>query len=164
LDFDQLGIKMTLDSGYTDNELDGLSFVVGSTGSSTFQVGAYNTSNDQIAISVGDTTASTGLDISALDLKTTSGAQAALTTINKAIDTLSSRRGEVGAAQNRLGYAAANLATTIENVQAAESVIRDVDMAAEMTTFTKNQILLQAGTAMLAQANMAPQQVLALFG
>jgi flagellin len=66
--------------------------------------------------------------------------------------------------QNRLGYAAANLSTTIENVQAAESVIRDVDMAAEMTTFTKNQILLQAGTAMLAQANMAPQVVLSLFG
>ncbi|MBW1707202.1 MAG: flagellin, partial [Deltaproteobacteria bacterium] len=59
---------------------------------------------------------------------------------------------------------AANLSTIIENVQAAESVIRDVDMAQEMTTFTKNQILLQAGTAMLAQANMAPQQVLSLFG
>jgi len=65
---------------------------------------------------------------------------------------------------NRLAYASANLATTIENTQAAESVIRDVDMASEMTQFTKNQILLQAGTAMLAQANMSPQQVLALFG
>jgi flagellin len=65
---------------------------------------------------------------------------------------------------NQIGYHSANLATTIENVQAAESVIRDVDMAAEMTSFTKSQILLQAGTAMLAQANMAPQQVLALFG
>ena len=58
----------------------------------------------------------------------------------------------------------ANLAATIENYSASEAVIRDVDMAAEMTTFTKNQILLQAGTAMLAQANLAPQQVLALFG
>jgi flagellin len=65
---------------------------------------------------------------------------------------------------NRLGYAASNLATTVENMQAAESVIRDVDMAAEMTMFTKNQIMMQAGTAMLAQANMMPQQVLALFG
>jgi len=63
-----------------------------------------------------------------------------------------------------LTYAAANLTSTIENVQAAESVIRDVDMAAQMTSFTKWQILLQAGVAMLAQANMAPQQVLALFG
>ena len=63
-----------------------------------------------------------------------------------------------------MGYAAANLAATIENVTASESVIRDVDMALEMTNFTKHQILLQSGTAMLAQANMAPQLVLALFG
>ncbi|MFH1672902.1 MAG: flagellin, partial [Pseudomonadota bacterium] len=73
-------------------------------------------------------------------------------------------RGDIGASMNRLAYASANLATTIENQQAAESTIRDVDMASEMTDFTKNQILLQAGTAMLAQANIAPQQVLALFG
>jgi flagellin len=165
LDFDQLGIKMTLGSEYADNDLDSLNFVVASSGSSTFQVGANNTSNDQISISVGDaTTGSTGLNISALDLSTTSGAQSALDTINSAIDTLGSRRGDIGAAQNRLTYAAANLATTIENVQAAESVIRDVDMAAEMTSFTKNQILLQASTAMLAQANMAPQNILSLFG
>ena len=84
--------------------------------------------------------------------------------IDTAIGTLNTVRGDIGAAMNQLNYHSANLASTIENVQAAESVIRDVDMAAEMTTFTKNQILLQAGTAMLAQANMAPQQVLALFG
>ncbi len=65
---------------------------------------------------------------------------------------------------NRLSYASANLASALENTQAAESVIRDVDMAAEMTNFTKNQILMQAGTAMLAQANMAPQAILSLFG
>jgi len=83
--------------------------------------------------------------------------------VDAAINNLNGVRGNIGAAQNRLVYAGANLATTIENVQAAESVIRDVDMADEMTTFTKNQILLQAGTAMLAQANMAPQQILSLF-
>jgi flagellin len=60
-------------------------------------------------------------------------------------------------------YAAQNLSITLENFTAAESAIRDVDMAAEMTSFTKNQILVQAGTAMLSQANQAPQQVLALF-
>ncbi|MCG6533111.1 MAG: hypothetical protein L7F78_00175 [Syntrophales bacterium LBB04] len=164
LDFDQLGIKLTLGSGYATTDLNAIVFTVDNTGASTFQVGANNTVNDQIAISVGNaTTASTGLNISGLDLSTASGAQDALDTINSAIDILGSRRGDIGAAQNRLAYAAANLATTIENVQAAESVIRDVDMAAEMTTFTKNQILLQAGTAMLAQANQAPQQVLALF-
>jgi flagellin len=87
-----------------------------------------------------------------------------LDTINSAIDALASSRAEIGANMNRLGYAAANLATTIENTQSAESAIRDVDMASEMTTFTKNQILIQAGTSMLAQANMAPQNVLSLFG
>ena len=80
------------------------------------------------------------------------------------LNALNGVRGDLGAIQNRLGYASANIASTIENYQAAESVIRDVDMASEMTSFTKNQILLQSGTAMLAQANMAPQQVLALFG
>jgi flagellin len=64
---------------------------------------------------------------------------------------------------NRLSFAAANLSTVIENVQAAESVIRDVDMAAEMTAFTKNQILTQASTAMLAQANQSSQAILSLF-
>ena len=73
-------------------------------------------------------------------------------------------RGDVGAFMNRIFYATGHIASTIENLQASESLIRDVDMAAEMATFTKNQILLQAGTAMLAQANMAPQTVLSLLG
>ena len=96
-------------------------------------------------------------------MDTATKAQSFLTTIDAAIGTLNGKRGDVGAAQNRLSYASANLATTIENITAADSVIRDVDMAAEMTSFTKNQILLQAGTAMLAQANQAPQMVLSLF-
>ena len=83
--------------------------------------------------------------------------------MDDAISKLNELRGNVGAAQNRLSYAAANLATTLENYSAADSVIRDVDMAAEMTKFSKNQILLQAGTAMLSQANQSPQMVLSLF-
>jgi flagellin len=111
---------------------------------------------------LGTTAGSSALtDIS---LSTAASAQAALTYIDNAISDLSTIQGDVGAYQNRLSFAAANLATTVENIQAAESVIRDVDMAAEMTDFTKNQILLQAGTAMLAQANMSPQIVLQLFG
>ncbi len=98
-----------------------------------------------------------------MKLDTAAEAQAFLTTVDNAISDLNTKRGSIGAAQNRLGYASATLSTTIENATAAESVIRDVDMAAEMTTFTKNQILLQAGTAMLAQANSAPQQILSLF-
>jgi flagellin len=97
-------------------------------------------------------------------LDTASEAQTMLTTINSAVSTLSDRRGDIGAYMNRLSYAAANLAATIENSQSAESLIRDVDMASEMTSFTKSQILMQAGTAMLAQANSSPQMVLSLFG
>ncbi|MCK4467475.1 MAG: hypothetical protein KAU60_03905, partial [Desulfobacterales bacterium] len=163
LDFDQLGIKITLDAAYADGDFDGLKFDVSSSGSSTFQVGASNDANDRIDISLGNATAS-GLGVNSISLANASDAQSALDTIDSAINSLATIRGNVGAAQNRLSYAAANLSTTIENVQAAESVIRDVDMASEMTDFTKNQILLQAGTAMLAQANMAPQQVLSLFG
>jgi flagellin len=130
--------------------------------SGTYQVGSANDADSQIDInsSAVDTTA---LGIDTLDLSSAGGAQAALTSVDTAVGSLSTTRGDLGAIQNRLGYAAANLATTIENTQAAESVIRDVDMAAEMTSFTKSQILMQAGTAMLAQANQAPQQVLSLF-
>ena len=162
--FDALGLTVTFNE-HLDTGSDG-SIVANSATASNFQVGPRDTGNDRIGILLESVkgTDSNGLNLSKDQLNSATDAQAFLTTIDAAISTLNTRRGNVGAAQNRLEYAAANLATTIENVQAAESVIRDVDMAAEMTTFTKTQILLQAGTAMLAQANMAPQQVLALFG
>ena len=84
--------------------------------------------------------------------------------IESAITSVAAARGEIGAAQNRLQYTESNLAVTIENYVASDSVIRDVDMAKEMTTFTKNQILVQSATAMLAHANMLPQNVLTLIG
>ncbi|PKN24225.1 MAG: flagellin FliC [Deltaproteobacteria bacterium HGW-Deltaproteobacteria-21] len=147
----------------TSSEYGGTALLDGTFAAAVFQVGAKNQADNQLSISLGDAqTAALGVD--ALSLATTAGAQTALDLVDTAIGTLNGVRGDIGAYMNRLSYAAANLASTIENVQAAESVIRDVDMAAEMTTFTKNQILLQAGTAMLAQANMAPQQVLSLFG
>jgi flagellin len=141
-----------------------LVFTVTSTGSSgsTFQIGAENNTDNRVSIAIGGSKQS-DLGLSTLDLSSSGNAQAALDLVDTAISSLTSTRGNIGAYMNRLSYAAANLATTIENQQAAESVIRDVDMAEEMTIFTKNQILLQAGTAMLAQANMAPQQVLSLF-
>lgn len=168
ISYGDLNISFKLDSDFdqTSGELDGMTFTVTNTGSGTgqvFQIGAKNDSNNQIEISIDGVT-KTDLSIDGIDLSTSTGAQAALTVIDSAVSTLASSRGDIGAYMNRLGYAAANLATTIENMQAAESVIRDVDMADEMTTFTKSQILLQAGTAMLAQANMAPQMVLSLFG
>ncbi len=161
--FASMGLTISVNSNY-NGSMDGV-ITAGSSGSSNFQVGAENVSDNRLSITLGNVqNSSTGLNISGLTLATASGALSALDIIDTAIGSLNSERGNIGAYMNRLGYASANLAATVENVQAAESVIRDVDMAAEMTTFTKNQILLQAGTAMLAQANMAPQQVLSLFG
>ncbi len=166
--FDSLNISFVLgdDYSWSAGDLDGMKFTVSAgTGSAgnTFQIGAENNSYNQIAISI-DGVRTSDLGINSLDLSTTANAQQAINLIDTAISTLAGSRGTVGAYQNRLSYAAANLSTITENMQAAESVIRDVDMAAEMTSFTKNQILMQAGTAMLAQANMSPQQVLSLFG
>ena len=166
--FSSLGITISVTS---DLAADTGTVTGSATGNASFQVGSENQSDNRIDISLGNAKSSVlgtlygGANaIDSIDLSNATDAQTALTTINDAISDLASIRGDIGAAQNRLSYSAANLATTIENVTAAESVIRDVDMAAEMTSFTKNQILMQAGTAMLAQANMAPQSVLSLFG
>ncbi|MBN1380238.1 MAG: flagellin [Deltaproteobacteria bacterium] len=137
--------------------------VVTAGSTAAFQIGYENDSvNSQLGVTIDAITSST-LGLAANNINTAAKALAALTTIDNAIETLASSRAEIGAYQNRLTYASANLSITLENFTAAESTIRDVDMAAEMTTFTKNQILIQAGTSMLAQANMSPQQVLSLF-
>ena len=91
-------------------------------------------------------------------------ADQAITTIDNAIQQVSAERSKLGAYQNRLEHTIANLGTSAENLQAAEARIRDLDMAEEIMAFTKNNILQQAATAMLAQANMAPQSVLQLLG
>ncbi|MGI6558078.1 MAG: flagellin [Limnochordia bacterium] len=104
-----------------------------------------------------------GIEFS-LDVSTHENATAAIGVIDEAINAVSTERSKLGAMQNRLEHTIANLNVSGENLQAAESRIRDVDMAAEMMTFTKYQILQQASTAMLAQANLAPQSVLQLLG
>jgi len=108
----------------------------------------------------------TGLGVTTTDLVVDSfaNAQDTLTKIETAIGTVSEERSKLGAWQNRLEHTIANLGTSAENLQAAESRIRDLDMAEEIMAFTKNNILQQAATAMLAQANMAPQSVLQLLG
>jgi flagellin len=170
VNFDTLGLTLTLDSAFDGEAMDG-TIVASTATASNFQIGAQNTSNNRIGILLGNVVAantdgtglSDGLNLAKGQLLSASDAQTFLDSVDTAISTLASRRGDIGAAQNRLGYASANLATTVENVQSAESTIRDTDMASEMTAFTKNQILLQAGTAMLAQANAAPQALLSLF-
>lgn len=103
------------------------------------------------------------LSVSSLSIDTQTAANTAITTINTAIETVSTERSKLGAIQNRLEHTIANLSVASENLSAAESRIRDLDMAQEMMAFTKNQILTQAGTAMLAQANAQPQTVLQLL-
>jgi flagellin len=98
-----------------------------------------------------------------IDVSSQSAASAAITTIQKAIETVSAERSKLGAYQNRLEHTIANLGTSSENLTAAESRIRDVDMAKEMMEFTKSSILTQAAQAMLAQANQQPQGVLQLL-
>jgi flagellin-like hook-associated protein FlgL len=164
--FNLLGISFNIGSNYDKDVINGMNFTVTNSGGSgaVFQIGAENNTENRISLSIGNvTTGANGLNLQADQLTSQSGAQTMLDTIDTAVSLVSSKDGEIGASMNRLGYAAANLSTTIENTQAAESVIKDVDMASEMTNFTKNQILQQAGTAMLSQANQAPQLILSLF-
>ena len=124
------------------------------------QVGAN--SGQTAFISMGDMR-SEALGVKQVDISTKFGAATAIETVNNAIQKVSSQRSSLGAVQNRLEHTIKNLDTSSENLQAAESRIRDVDMAAEMMEFTKNNILQQAAQAMLAQANNAPQGVLQLL-
>jgi flagellin len=165
LSFDKFGITLKTDSSVALANLDGLEIDVtaGSSGGS-FMVGSSGayTSNDNISLSQIDLTLAT-LGINGDDLTTAANAKTALTNIDSALAVVASAQGDIGAAQNRISYAQDNLKTSIQNYSAAESVIRDVDMAEEMTRYTKNNILAQAGTAMLAQANQAGQGVLTLL-
>lgn len=126
----------------------------------TFQVGAN--SNQTISIAIGDMRAE-ALGVKNVDLKTAEGSQKATATIQAAIEKVSTERAGLGAVQNRLEYTISNLDNTTENLTSAESTLRDVDMAKEMMTFSKNNILNQAAQAMLAQANQQPQNVLSLL-
>lgn len=128
----------------------------------TLQVGSGNTSNSQITVGLSDVTAS-GLSVNSATIDTASNARAAMATIDTAITTLSQTRGELGAVQNRLSSTVRNLATTRENLSASNSRIRDVDVADESVSMTRSQILMQAGTAVMAQANQVPSMALSLI-
>ena len=124
------------------------------------QVGAL--AGQVIAISIGNMESSE-LGVDSLDVTTNEKAGESMTAIQDAIESVSTQRSALGAIQNRLEHTIANLDTTSENTSAAESRIRDVDMAKEMVTYSKNNILAQAGQSMLAQANQANQGVLSLL-
>ncbi|HOL85334.1 MAG TPA: flagellin, partial [Thermoclostridium caenicola] len=126
----------------------------------TSHIGAN--ANQTMTISISSM-GSVDLSVNNLDLTSQSGANSAITSIDNAIRTVSAERSKLGAYQNRLEHTINNLGTSAENLSAAESRIRDVDMAKEMMEFTKNSILQQAAQAMLAQANQMPQNVLQLL-
>jgi flagellin len=171
LNFTSFGVRVRVEASAND-----VDFSIGANNTLTvqhstvsqaqFMVSASGdyTSNDLVLLdSVNLTAAQMGVDTGSIDLTTGANAQAALTNIDDAINTLSDTFAAIGGAQNRMEFAFANAQSMVENLSAAESVIRDVDMAEEITAMTKYQILQQAGTAMLAQANSAPQQILSLL-
>ena len=125
------------------------------------QVGALE--NQGISVSISNMNAAS-LKVSGLSVSSFASAGSAMTSIQKAIDAVSTQRSKLGALQNRLEHTIANLDTTSENTSAAESRIRDVDMAKEMVEYSKNNILAQAGQSMLAQANQSTQGVLSILG
>jgi len=124
------------------------------------QVGAENGNTIGMSIDAMD---KTGLGLTAIDIGTATGAAAAIDDIKAAIETLSSQRADLGAVQNRLEHTINNLDNVVENTTAAEAQIRDTDMATEMVKYSNNNILAQAGQAMLAQSNQANQGVLSLL-
>ena len=126
----------------------------------TFQIGAN--AGDTVGLSIADVDA-VALGVGGVDVTTDAGASAAITALDTAISGVSTTRGKLGALQNRFESMINNLQVTTENLAASESRIRDTDMAQEMVSFTKNNVLLQAGTAMLAQANQVPQSILSLL-
>jgi flagellin len=169
LNFSLFGVSIELDGSFVaaNNTMNGLTVIVGG-GNTQFVVSVSGQAATHDSITLGsldlrDTTLGNAAKLNAWSLSSKANAQTALTNIDHAIGQVNTVFGTIGAAQNRIDYATQNVKTAIENFAAAESAIRDADMAQEMTTFTKNQILQQAGTAMLAQANQAPQLVLQLL-
>ena len=158
------GMKVTVNLAAQPKVDDGTVYgkgVAGTTGL-TLQVGDTSEDFNKLTVFVGDMHAE-ALGINGVDVSTQDGAAAAIDTIRTAINSVSSTRGDLGAIQNRLEHTINNLSVTAENMTAAESRIRDTDMAEEMMAYTKNNILIQASQAMLAQANQIPQGVLQLL-
>ena len=175
--FDRLGIQLTLSGqkaaeglnpatdGYRDSDLNGTELVIDSGTGGTFQVGPDDGAVHRIEINIQDMRASGSvLNLSSSSVSSLSGAQSSIETIDLAISTVAQQRGDLGAFQNRLAFNIRANENTIENITASESSIRDADIASEVSSFTRAQILVQSGTSLLAQANVLPQNALSLLG
>jgi flagellin len=148
----------------SSTEFNGIKLLDGSSSSVNFQVGFGTTSGiDTIGITLS-AALSTSLSLQSLDIGSGGTTSTAITNIDAAINSVSSLRGSLGAVQNRLGSTINNLAIQVENLSAAESRIRDVDVAYESAQLTRNSILQQASISILAQANAQPQAALTLLG
>ena len=172
------GTQTSADLGYIDSEVQALkseitrvattttfneqSLLDGTFTGKALQVGAENDSAQRISVDISAMSAS-GIGLSATSVSTQSGAQGAIDDIKKALASVSKQRSDLGAIQNRLEHTINNLDNVVENTQSAESAIRDTDMATEMVKYSNNNILAQAGQAMLAQANQANQGILSLL-
>jgi flagellin len=157
------GLKAELDR-IADNITFNTKVLLDGTLSGDLQVGPAASADNQIDVSVADcSVAGLALTGALCQVDTLANALTAITATNTAIDTISSNRGAIGVVQNRLEHTVNNLDISIENTTASESRIRDTDMAAEISNFTRLQILQQSGVAMLAQANAQPQSVLSLL-
>lgn len=153
----EVGNRTTFAGGsvFADYSVTALTFHVGAGAGQTLEI------NSDLQIDTGGLAGIFSVDLTAVDLAT--DADGAIGTIDTAIGEVSDVRSTLGATQNRLEHTIANLSVAVENLSASESRIRDTDMAQEMVSFTRHQIMAQAGTAMLAQANVVPQSVLSLL-
>ncbi len=149
-----------IDRVATETSFNGVNLLDGSTATLDIQVGID--AGQTITLNLTDTTAG-NLAIDTLDVTSAANASTALAAIDTALDTVSSARGDLGASMNRLSSAIASIANTRENLSAAESRIRDVDVASETSDLTRNSILQQAAVSVLAQANVQPQLALQLL-
>ena len=170
--FDRLGIQVTLSGSgvttatgsYVDGDLNGQTVIVtGGTGGS-FQVGPDDGINNRIEVTIDDMRASgTRLNLNTTSVSSLDSARTSISGLDQAIDKVSRQRGDLGAFMNRLAFTISFTENSIENIQNSESSISDADVAAEISKFTRAQVLSQAATAMLAQANVIPQTALSLL-
>lgn len=170
--FDRLGVEVTLSGenviGATGDfevgDLDGTTIEIEAGTGGSYQVGPTDSDFNRIEVAVRDMRATGNvLNLSDANVSDFTGARTAITAIDEAIGEVSMQRGTLGAVQNRLAFTISYTENEIENIQASESSISDADIASEVTAFTRAQILSQAATAMLAQANVVPQNALALL-
>jgi len=159
-EFQDLIAEIDRIAGATD--FNGTTLLDGANSSIAFQVGSGTSGNDSISVGLASALTS-DLGVDSLDISSAGSATTAIAAIDTAIDTVTSTRGDLGAAQNRLQSTITNLGVQIESLSAAESRIRDVDVAFETADLTRNSILQQAALSILAQANLQPQAALALL-